>query len=771
MIRTPLSLAFLFTLALPILGAQDASGSADLQDSEGQQSPAQPQTGRPDTGPGGVDRERMWYAPTAEDWAKPCLVTWQRTWEDALAVSLETQKPILVCVNMDGEIASEHYAGIRYRQPETAALYEPYVNVVASVYRHSPRDFDENGQRILCPRFGSVTCGEHIAIEPQLFDQYFEDKRIAPRHIMVELDKVETYDVYYAWDTDSVFQTIRKGIEERTIKPRDVPRDDRSLEERVASRDVVDRIFVERTYIESDKDTRRRLVEAALENAEGEPVGLLRLAVYDLDLELNRIARQALAKTSSEDAVDLIVEALRVPMEEQERESLVGALERIGETSHKARTMAIVHRGLGQRSRVLDAEAWAGTAREGYEATVKTHSPVVVDERLERQDEVLGSEDADAHLDLAEAFLTRAREAKALAAQHRADREFARLLLGDARRAAEKAGELGATGWRWNAILALCDYETGERERSYERAELAVKDLPAGAPDATAVDVLRLFAESRRRAIWRSVRRKRNWSSWSEALEGTNEWLADVHATYSVLANHPLGTDEMVAEHCDFLRSIGASGPAAVALDAGLKRFPESWILHDRLRGRLLRERGAAGLEADYATRLKEEGASANLAWFAGYASMVAAEFHRRAGDEEQALAAYDRALAHYATVTERNPDSRESADHYAALAIAGRARLAFERGDHELALAEILTSFERRPAAAGSLDGLNITPVDTAKMLRARLEDEGQGELVARLDQALSSLNPEHLELPAYERDLPEADPEDERVGRRRQR
>jgi peroxiredoxin (alkyl hydroperoxide reductase subunit C) len=41
-----------------------------------------------------------------------------------VAVSRETGKPILVCVNMDGEVASEHYAGIRYRQPEIAKLYE-----------------------------------------------------------------------------------------------------------------------------------------------------------------------------------------------------------------------------------------------------------------------------------------------------------------------------------------------------------------------------------------------------------------------------------------------------------------------------------------------------------------------------------------------------------------------------------------------------------------------------------------------------------------------
>jgi hypothetical protein len=148
-------------------------------------------------------REQMWFAPTAEDWKRPCLIQWQRSWEDAQAVSKETGKPILVCVNMDGEIASEHYAGVRYRQPEIAALYEPYVCVIASVYRHSPRDYDEQGRRIPCPRFGTVTCGEHIAIEPGIHERFMDGKRIAPRHIGVELDGKEMYDVFYAWDTSS----------------------------------------------------------------------------------------------------------------------------------------------------------------------------------------------------------------------------------------------------------------------------------------------------------------------------------------------------------------------------------------------------------------------------------------------------------------------------------------------------------------------------------------------------------------------------------------
>ncbi|MHC5070125.1 MAG: hypothetical protein ACYTGO_06515, partial [Planctomycetota bacterium] len=295
-----------------------------------------------------VNREEMWWAPTAADWKKPVLITWQRTFKDALKVSQETGKPILICVNMDGEIASEHYAGVRYRMPEVAKLYEPYVCVIASVYRHNPRDYDENGNRIPCPRFGGVTCGEHIWIEPGLFEKYFEGQRVAPRHIMVELDGKETYDVFYTWDTDSVFNAVRKGIAERRkdLTKQIRERAERTIIERVLSRDSRDRTSVETAYREGDRATRRKLLEAAVANGKAEQIDLLRLAIFGLDVELNKLARRALAQSNSERAIALINEALRVPMDIAERDALIAALQRLGRSFPRARTLAAVHVGL-----------------------------------------------------------------------------------------------------------------------------------------------------------------------------------------------------------------------------------------------------------------------------------------------------------------------------------------------------------------------------------------------------------------------------------------
>jgi len=322
-------------IVLGLLGCATLAGFSSAQGGGGAPSPDATKQGSPRALPQNATRESMWPAPTAEDWKKPCLVHWQRTWDDAVEVSKESGKAILVCVNMDGEVASEHYAGIRYRDPSIVALYEPYVCVIASVYRHNPRDYDEQGRRILCPRFGTVTCGEHIWIEPLLFEKYFEGKRIAPRHIMVELDQKEVYDVYYAWDTQTIFTALKTGIANRPPPP-EITRLDRPLEEKVTSRESGDRAAVEEAYLAGTPEQRRELLRIVVAHPTATSTDLLRLAIHGLDLEMARLARKSLAQSSDPSAIDLILDALRVPLDAAERDALVAALARIGESSPRA---------------------------------------------------------------------------------------------------------------------------------------------------------------------------------------------------------------------------------------------------------------------------------------------------------------------------------------------------------------------------------------------------------------------------------------------------
>jgi len=771
-----LAVASLLAFASAAAFAQDAPEVTQEQPPAREDLPGGPPPGSPPRLPDGITREQMWWAPTAEDWKKPVLITWQRTWEDALAVSRETGKPILICVNMDGEIASEHYAGIRYRQPEIAALYEPYVCVIASVYRHTPRDFDDEGRRIPCPRFGTVTCGEHIAIEPILYEQFFNGQRVAPRHIMVELDGKEQYDVFFTWDTDSVFNAVRDGIADRDIVPTPIVRGDRSIVERVASHDVRDRMAVETAYEEGDQELRRSLLEAAREHPDVASVDLLRLAVFGFDTEMSKLARKALSDSRSEAAIDLIPEALRVPMEPPEREALIAALARLGDASAspRARWLSVVHRGLATRSTSVDVEGWSATPA-GAEYPAPADDWLQLDAKLESKAEIAETrpDDADAKLELAEASLAFAVEAsdafvvppeteELLTADPRTARMMARSRYLEARRAAQEARELGATGWRVDAVLALSAYYLGDLDEAFARAEDAVRELPPGATEWNAMAVLTIFAEGRFKAIKRAVEAKKDWPP---------SWLTDVHSAYSVLLRHPLGTDTQVVWHYDFLVWLGAKDQAGRVLDQGLGRWPDSWILHDRLRSRILEDRGVEALEARYESMLQGD-PPPDMEWFAGLASLVAAEVYRRANNEEAALAAYDRSLAHFERAIAADPECRDTADQSIALVLAGRARIDFEREDYDRALQGVLASFERKPDAAGSLDGLNNTPATTAQLLLAKLKELDRTEQADILQAALDKLDPELLVAP-YDRNLPEAPPppEGRRPGQGRRR
>lgn len=712
----------------------------------------------------GVNREKMWPAPTADDWAKPCLITWQRTWADAQAVSKETEKPILICVNMDGEIASEHYAGIRYRMPEITKLYEPYITVIASVYRHTPRDFDEEGKRIECPRFGQVTCGEHIAIEPGLYEKYFDGERVAPRHVMVELDGNETYDVYYAFDTDSVFQAIADGITNRGITPPIVVRGDRPILERVASHDSRDRTAVEKAYLEGDQELRKALLDAALKHGDIASVDLLRLGIFGFDAELSKLSRKALARSKSDAAIDLIPDALAVPMPDSEREELLAALKKLGESStasERAQWLSVVHQGLSTSSEAVNTQGWSAALKGATYPSPEDTNWMTIESKLKNKSEASGSspKDPKALLELAEASLAYALEAdhalgvtpktdQLLTADPATAKRLARSKYHEARQAALEAKSLGENSWRLDAVLSLIDYYQGNNlTEAYALAEKAMKAMPTGVTEWNSMAVLTVFAEGRFRGIKKAISEKRKWPP---------EWLTDVHSAYSVLLHHPLGTDNQVQWHYDFLMWLGAHRRATRFLDEGIKRFPNSWILHDRLRGRLLQVRKIEDLETTYASMLRRSDDPSTIRWFAGLASFVAAEFHRKIGSREKAFDAYGRSINYYEKVIEESPDTRETADPYIALALAGRSRIRFEAQDYETALEALLLSFDRGPDVAATLDGLNISPVDTAKMLRARLSEMKRDDLVAQLQTALDNLDPSMLELPAYEQRVP---------------
>jgi tetratricopeptide (TPR) repeat protein len=231
--------------------------------------------------------------------------------------------------------------------------------------------------------------------------------------------------------------------------------------------------------------------------------------------------------------------------------------------------------------------------------------------------------------------------------------------------------------------------------------------------------------------------------------EGKNwppEWLSDLHSAYTILLRHPLGTDGQVLWHYELLDWLGAHRRASRVLREGIARFRDSPGLHARLRDRILKWRGPDALEAAYDKLLEEHQDPARLEPFAAEASVAAAEQHRKQKEYEKARGAYGRAIAHYERAVEANAGNRALADPAIALVLAGRARVSFQLNDDEGALADILASFARAPNLAGTRNGMNETPGETAQYLLARLKEEGKTEEAARLEKALSGLDQELL-------------------------
>ena len=152
-------------------------------------------------------------APTA------ARIEWQRSLADALAVQEATGLPLLVVVNMDGEVFNERFAKSTYKDPAFVASTRGYVCVVASPDRHTDKDYDADGNRIECPRFGGCTCSEHIQIEPELFRRYFNGTRNAPRHVGVTKQGAIVFDRFLDTSMQTAIDAIAKNAGDASRQP------------------------------------------------------------------------------------------------------------------------------------------------------------------------------------------------------------------------------------------------------------------------------------------------------------------------------------------------------------------------------------------------------------------------------------------------------------------------------------------------------------------------------------------------------------------------
>jgi hypothetical protein len=658
------------------------------------------------------------------DRSAPPLIPWQRTIDDALALSRRTGKPLLLCVNMDGENASEAFAHGKYKDPAFAALVAGYVPVILSPNRHTTADYDEHGRRIECPRFGRVTCDEHIREEQKAFERWFKGQRVVPRHVGVAPDGSVLFDLYLLEDL---------GVVDRTLAQYGGPSGG-AWRDLLLSRDADDRTKAESAYLEGDLETRRELLAVAA-SSPAEPYDLIRLGLADESPELRDLAARALAGAAGPNGLGLILSTLDDERHAAQRETLLQALERLGASDPSARRALHRRRALATPSALVDLAAWkdalAGADAEPQDQPDPAQLAERLDDLFAREEEA--PDDAALKLEIARCHLALARRALA-------DGGNPTYFLTDADDATERARKAGADPASAAVVGAQAAWLLGDAARAGELAALAVPALldgraGPGPASSDAAGVLAILGSARTRAIYDA---DAAGQEWPEA------WLADGVAAYDVLAAHPYGTPAHAVAEADLLTTLGLHDREGRVLHAALVRFPASPDLHARFRAWVESSRGIEAFPDAYEALGEGAPDPGALDWFAGYAELIVAEERMRNERRPAAAEAYARAIDLLERSAERHPDYGDSVDHFVSLALAGSARAALEQGDLDEAVRLIAESIDRRPATAELPDGLQRTPLETLRRLRAELRKAGRTDLEQALGDRLQAAAPD---------------------------
>lgn len=665
----------------------------------------------------------------------PPLAPFQRSLADALLLVERTGRPLLVCVNMDGENASEELAWYRYRDPAFTDLMHGFVCVLASPDRRQSKDHDDRGQRLPDERFGRVVDQEHIDIEPALYARYFSGTRAAPRHVGVSPDGEILFDIFLVQDLD----VIDAALEEHGVRAGDRPRpaEELALDELLDSPEHTRRAHLESYFVGADVTRRLQLVRTALEP--GRAVihpELVRLALFDPDA---RVRTECVAQVAARPGAvpsDLVLRALSLfEPGSDEHVAILAGLRRFVQV----RTAAVPPSGSG-----LD-RGWAARAlavREGVERDSLVVDPQRVAARLAVAPATVDGTGSAADLELAIAALKQVEQAldrqpedaELLAWYAAACLRCGRATLAgggsplfffqDAKSYAERAGEAGLGLLAWAAWLTS-DFETAE-----SAAERALPALVDRAEQSLTLEVLRVFARTRTTTIYDAI--------GSDDVPQP-EHVADVVAAHRAIANYSTATTADALQRISFLGALDLWRAQSEVVEAAVRRDPSSSELHAWLRSIALRDSGSLGLTEAYQRLVANLDGASVARWYHGVGELFAAEHAVRARDTAGALRAYETCVRVFDAAVASEANYSGSASHYAALALAGMARVLTGEGRDTEAVVALEQAFERAtvaPASLNSRDGLGATPREVVALVRGALEEAGaDAELLTRLD------------------------------------
>ncbi len=643
----------------------------------------------------------------------PPRIEWQRTLDDALAVQKMTNLPLLVVVNMDGEVFNDRFATTTYLDPAFVESTQGYVCVVASPTRHHESDYDALGRRIECPRFPGCTCSEHQNIEPELFRRYFQGTRNAPRHVAVSPDGKVLFDRFLDQSMQTAVDAIAK---ERGAPKPELLAATNDLDLLLARRDSGARRTLEALYAGGDADLKRKILAAAA-TATNEPADLLRMALREADNRLFGFAARTLAKLATKDSLIDIEDALARLDDAEAAKLLLLRLQTLGKTEPAAaRLFSHFDWTTDEELPQPWSKPWGPAA---FDLAARETIEVVLDRNEARLKQQPTDEEARLQLAIAQAAL-----GDHLAATGGKGVDF---WFEDAIATAKKVhGEpLQAEA---QAVIAIASWQRSNAEGARTATALALGSPRSDRkPDPwLAAKLLDVVVQSTAQAAYAKAN--------GEATASLRAELVRVALALQVLEARGVVDESTHLAGIALLEYGSLRKQAARHLEALVARFPASAAVHERWRNRLLIDLGAEALRDRYAKFSKAAADAPAAEWFAGYANLVAAEQHVRDERRELCLGAYTEAIDRFSRSAAGNQDFVDSANHFVVLALAGRALQQHLAGHAEAAVADLLRAAALRPASLDEADGLQRKPRAIAGRISRELALQGKAALVDQL-------------------------------------
>ncbi len=321
-------------------------------------------------------------------------IEWVSTWERAFEIAKEQNRPVMLCINSkDKESANERAARETYHDADFVAESRKFVMLVLSTLSHRASG--------VCPRFGIVTCEEHLACWKALAAAHGEQfsssaakgEMISPQHAWFRPDGTLLRRREYEMTKAELLDAMRAVLAELSGGAgagTDVPGAPTGRDAPLSEKDLAE---IERARTATDAESRAAALGNVLSTGKIAAVAALVDLLQKGKSDLHCAILRAFGKAGALDARFAVEDALRdkdeivrsfaaVALETMGRKESLEPLEKRAKTEKDTQARKNMYRAIGRCGGGVPDEAAAKVllkAMEGdKQAALRKHSVIAM---------------------------------------------------------------------------------------------------------------------------------------------------------------------------------------------------------------------------------------------------------------------------------------------------------------------------------------------------------------------------------------------------------